>query len=403
MSFEDLIRNELRGTTDQRDLPLPDVVRRRIDETLVELVGNTTAQYDDTTTAFDAVHDADHAKQQDAAAELPSPRRAARATGRMRRLALAIVFLLLSTSVWIASNPQTVESMKPYLSSIFGWIGDPGVKQNYSEQNSGELPILAEVKSNGYILRIHEAFYDGLQVSFTYTLSNEQGEIPDEEYVIPDFQLAPSMKQLLGNTHKFDHSSKYQGYRAGVVKYFVQKKLPDSFTLAINIPKFGVQYKDNRPYTVIRGDWSFTLPIKNEDRTRTVQWDKPPLAEHEKNSFEVVRLRMSDTTAEWHLKLQIPIAMRGNLSDPLNLQYRIMDEDGKVLVTTGEWSTGRNTDTPPTHDSSYIEDMWMYTPPIPSGTIVTVVPVSITMTKVNGELERKETPLEGLSIKVSVE
>lgn|GEM_PF-1197294 len=399
MSFEDMIRKQLRGTTDEHDLPIPDVVRRRIDATLVELVGDTSAQHD-MTLAYDTVHDA----RQDASAELPSPRRAARTTRRMRRLALAIIFLLLSTSVWIASNPQTVESMKPYLSSVFGWIGDSGVKQHYSALKSGELPILAEVKNNGYILRIHEAFYDGFQVSFTYTLNNERGEIPDEEYVIPDFQLAPSMKQLLGNTHKFDHSSTYQGFRAGVVKYFVQKKLPDSFTLAINVPKFGVQYQDDRPYTVIRGDWSFELPVKNEDHTRIVQWDKPLLAEHEKNSFEVVRLRMSDTTAEWHLRLQIPISMRSDKSrPPLNLQYRIKNEEGKVLYTTGQWSSGRNTDTPPTDDSSYIEDIWLYTPSISSGDTVTVVPVITTLTKVDGKTEHKETPLEGLSIKVPID
>ncbi|GMK37881.1 hypothetical protein PCCS19_09350 [Paenibacillus sp. CCS19] len=401
MSFEDLIRKELRGTTDERDLPIPDAVRRRIDETLVELVGDTAAQHNMPTT-FDAVHE----EQQDAAAELPSPRRAIRSTHRMRRLALAIVFLLLSASVWIASSPQTVESMKPYLSSIFGWIGDEGVRQHLTVQNTGELPILAEVKNNGYILRIHEAFYDGLQVSFSYTFRKEQGEIPKGDYVIPDFQLAPSTKSLLGYTYKFDHGGLYDGYEAGVVKYFVQKKLPDTFTLAINVPKFGVQHSDERPYSVIPGDWGFELPLSGIDHSRTIQRDKPLRAEHEKNSFEVVRLRMSDTAAEWHLKLQIPLLRhQAMLQQGEFLHYRIQDEKGKALELTGEWGASHNTDRPinATPDSAYVEDKWLYTPPVPSGSTITIIPMIRTMVTVDGEPEWKETPIEGLTIRVPVE
>ncbi|MBD3921841.1 hypothetical protein H8B09_23980 [Paenibacillus sp. PR3] len=391
MSFENLIRKELRGTTEERDLPIPDVVRRRIDETLVELVG-------DASTADDIVQDGP---------EQPLRRRASHSTHRLKRLALAIVFLLLSTSVWIASNPQTVESMKPYLSSIFGWIGDKGVKDNLPLQTTGELPILAEVKNNGYILRIHEAFYDGLQVSFTYTFRKEQGDIPSGTYVMPDFQLAPSAKKLLGSTNKFDHGGLYDGYEAGVVKYFVQKKLPDSFTLEVNVPKFGIDTMDNPGnYTIRKGDWSFALPIKGEDHSHTVQWDKPLRAEQEKNSFEVVKLRMSDTAAEWHLRLQIPLRMRESMSDEKQyLSYKIIDEDGNMLEPSGESTKGHNTDNtyPTTADAAYIEDVLTHTPPIRSGTIITVIPMTRTITTVDGKPEWKETPLEGLTIKVPVE
>ncbi|PWW05252.1 hypothetical protein DFQ01_105236 [Paenibacillus cellulosilyticus] len=395
MSFEDKIRNDLRGTTDEQDLPIPDAVRRRIDETLASLVGDSaikhgTGQVDD--------------KQNQNIVEVPSRRKAVFSLRRTRRLALAITFLLLSTSIWIASNPQTVDSMKPYLSSIFGWIGDEGVKQNLQLQQSGELPILTEVKNNGYILRIHEAFYDGLQVSFTYTFRKEQGEIPTGDYVIPDFQLTPSAKSVLGYTYKFDHGGLYDGYEAGVVKYFLQKKLPETFTLAINVPKFGVQHSDGRPYTVIQGDWSFELPITGVDHTHTVKWDNPLRAEHENHSFEVVRLRMSDTAAEWHLKLQIPFMRKQAMFEQGEyVHFRIQDEKGKELEGTGEWSTSHHTERPPTPDSAYIEDAWLYTPPVPSGSTITVIPMIRTMATVNGEPEWKETPLEGLTMQVPVQ
>lgn len=397
MSFEDLIRNELRGTTDQRDLPIPNSVRRRIDETLAALVGEAAYEQD--------LMQGDEQNHHDAAV-VPSRRQTLRSPRRMKRLALAIAFLLLSTSVWVASSPQTVESMKPYLSSIFGWIGDKGVKENLPLQTSGEMPILAEVKNNGYILRIHEAFYDGLQVSFSYTFRKEQGDIPTGDYVIPDFQLAPSTKSLLGYTYKFDHGGLFDGYEAGVVKYFVQKKLPDTFTLAIHVPKFGVQHSDERPYSVIPGDWGFELPLAGIDHSRTIQWDKPLRAEHEKNSFDVVRLRMSDTAAEWHLKLQIPLSKhQAMLEQGEFLHYRIQDEKGKALELTGEWGASHNTDRPinATPDSAYIEEKWLYTPPVPSGTTITVIPMIRTMVTVDGEPEWKETPFERLTIQVPVQ
>jgi len=394
MSFEDMIRGELRGATERHDLPIPDAVRRRIDETLATLVGEAADKQD--TMQGDRLSTLDEAAP-------PSRRRTVRSPNRTGRLAIAFAVLLLSMSVWIASNPQTVKSMKPHLSSIFDWFGDVGVKENLPLQKTGELPILAEVKNNGYILRIHEAFYDGLQLSFTYTFRKEQGEIPPRTFMIPDFQLAPSSKKMLGFTHKFDSGALHEGYSAGVVKYLVQKKLPDTFTLEVNVPKFGISTKDD--YTVRKGDWSFALPMKGEDHSRTVRWDKPLRAEQEKSSFEVVSLRMSDTAAEWHLRLQIPLAMRlGMIKDRESIEYRIIDEDGKILERTGEWTSGRDTDhsqpTPP--DALYIADVMTHTPPIRSGSTVTVVPMYRTITKVNGEFETVDTPMNELAIQVPV-
>ncbi|WP_027086093.1 DUF4179 domain-containing protein [Cohnella panacarvi] len=395
MSIEDMIRGELNGTTDRQDLPIPDAVRRRIDETLAALVGKAADGQDMMQGGEQSKHDA---------ATLPGRRPAARSPNRTRRLAIAFVLLLLSMSVWIASNPQTVKSMKPHISSIFGWFGDAGVKRNLPLQKTGDLPILAEVKNNGYILRIHEAFYDGLQVSFTYTFRKEQGEIPPGTYVIPDFQLAPSAKKLLGSTRKFDNGGLHEGYAAGVVKYFVQKKLPNSFDLEVNVPKFGMSEKDN--YTVRKGDWSFALPIKGEDHSRTVQWDEPLHAERERNSFDVVSLRMSDTAAEWRLRLQIPLTARLDMvKQRESITYRIMDEDGNELEQTGVSKSGRDTDhgNPAPPDALHIEDVLTHTPPIRNGSTVTVVPVYRTMTEVNGQFEAKDAPMDELAIQVPVD
>lgn len=138
-SMDDRIRQMLRETSASPEPPMPELIRCRIDKTIEALyalpeVGET---------------------ESDSRAPATIPSRSAvrqKKPRRLARLAAAAIPNALSSSVWIAANPQTVESMKPVLTSIFGWIGDDGVKNRKESVGNQELPVLAEVVNNGYIL-----------------------------------------------------------------------------------------------------------------------------------------------------------------------------------------------------------------------------------------------------------
>ncbi|WP_127530494.1 DUF4179 domain-containing protein [Paenibacillus kobensis] len=387
------IRTLLRGIGESNDIPIPDLVQSRIDETLATLPASPP--------------------QTGESSYMPAlPRRgtyrSSSASGRiMKQVSIAAIVAVLSASVWIAVKPESVQSVKPVLTSIFGKLGSNAVK-NKVVNKKGELPVLAEVENDGYVLQIHEAMFDGLQVSFTYSFRLQNGEMAQAQSIVPNFQLAASAKLLLGPTYKFDNFISWDDYKIGIVKYYTQKKLPESFTLEVNVPSIGIQKKDSSLYDIKKGNWNFVIPVQGSDTTHTVKWDNPRLADHGGNRFEAVRLRTSETVSELHLKLQIPYSqMRSVWQNSQFIKYVAVDERGNRIDFTPSISSGHSTDRNDhlgqNPETKYVEDTWFYLEPLPKGTILTITPSILTLKEVKGEITEQLERFDGLAITVPVQ
>jgi len=385
------IRKLLRGEPgSSNEAPIPELVRARIDETLAALPPLSSPS-------------------QESDALIRSRRRRRRtslAARRFRRLSIGAIAILLSASVWAVVKPQTVQSMKPVLTSIFGKLGSEAVKNKAKTNGSGEqaeLPVLAETANNGYVLQIHEALFDGIQLSFTYSFRLANGEPAPVQTIFPNFQLAAASKKLLGPTYKFDNVISWEDYKIGIVKYYVKQKLPESFMLEVNVPTIGIQQTDSSLYDIKKGNWNFVIPVRGTDTSHTVNWGEPKLAEYDEHRFEAVRLRTSETVYELHLRLQIPYELHRSLMQNSQLiQYQFKDEQGHTIAIAPSLSSGRSSDQArtPKPDSKYIEDTWFYMDPVQDGSIYTITPMIGTSKETNGETTFEYAPIAGLQIVV---
>jgi len=333
-----------------------------------------------------------------------NPRRLSRF--RIAWISIAAACCMVVFSVFAMNQSTFADQVKPWIQSIFGWMGDKGLSSNpVSQPHRSELPVLVEKEDQGYILRVHEASFDGMRLSFSYSLGKTDGELPKETFAIPSFQLDDSIRKLDPQVVKSDSSAPLDSEKVGIVNYFFTAEIPDQLHLLVHVPE--IVLTDGLPtgQSVKRGDWGFALEIarsgtgvqKSNRAAYTHEWNKI--------SIGVDRIRQSAHAAEWHVNLKLP---RSKVDEVMRLdrvryglKYNIVLPSGMLLASVTETGSSRIEDrTLPRAQWMHEEQRRIWTEPVPAGVaLVKIVPVLMTF---NGEAST-EKELTSLQVEVPLD
>ncbi|MCQ6558396.1 DUF4179 domain-containing protein [Paenibacillus mendelii] len=310
--------------------------------------------------------------------------------------------MLVSGSVLAASSSTFADAMKPLLQSIFASMGDKGVSERADQK---ELPILASKEDKGYTLRIHEVQYDGLRLSFSYSLSHKDG-IPQEYYVKPAFQLDNSMKKMAPGVLNSDSGALWGDNKIGIVNYFFDRPVPDRLPLQINVPQIAVSGSDAIMKEMVSGNWSFEIEAVKSGTIAEKTYDDSYTVKQDDVQFGVTQSRTSANAAVWNFHLELPRKLYAAHMEDEHYSYGLKYEvsygnELKLGVITSSGSSRIADRSLPEDHWVEVKDIRMFTEPVPKGVeSVTVVPVLMTYPKTDKGEAYSEKPLQQFAVKI---
>ncbi|XEC94481.1 DUF4179 domain-containing protein [Paenibacillus tarimensis] len=312
--------------------------------------------------------------------------------------------VLLSLTFAFNSNIYA-NSVKPFLQSVFGIMGDNGLAE---ADGNKELPVLTEKEYAGYTLRIHEVQFDGLRLSFSYSLSSST-DIPRQLYVLPDFQLDTSVKQVIPNILKSDSGGVWEDGKIGIVNYFFAGQVPDLLQLKVNVGKLAFINGDSEGQETVSGDWSFELDVQKQGDVREQTYNEEKKSTEDNALFRVIGSRLSPGATEWNLYWELPLAfiakIENNRLAGYGMKYNIMYDGDKQLVVITRMSSSQIIDKSlPHEDWIQAESIRLLTEPVPEGVqSVKVVPVLMVFPLGDQDQEYSERPLTQFEIEIPIQ
>ncbi|OBR68180.1 hypothetical protein A7K91_10185 [Paenibacillus oryzae] len=259
------------------------------------------------------------------------------------RIAAASLFLVLMLGgTAVLSSPALAEAVKQKWQSIFEQSGDPALIPEIKEN---EMDVLTEVADAGYTLRIHEAMYDGIRLSFSYSLSHAEG-IPYDSWVEPKFVLDESLDQNYPGIVMADSSDARGEQKTGIVKYFFTRQAPDKFMLKVDLRSILIHDLSDREET-IEGNWSFELPLAKSGEVSDSIVKIPNPIQHDDVMFKINRIKSAERSTAWTFRWEYPEELRPNAFDDYAPRYNIKYQikvDGQPFehfALSGAGSTGR--------------------------------------------------------------
>ncbi|MBM7565019.1 hypothetical protein JOC55_001964 [Paenibacillus sacheonensis] len=309
--------------------------------------------------------------------------------------------------LFAAGSSSFADAFKPIIHSIFTWKGDKGLSGDGSGAQSAasELPILAERESNGYILRIHEAKYDGLRLSFSYSLVGAGKQDGRKLYITPAFQLDSKIKKLDPGMLKSDSGAKWGEDRVGIVNYFFDQDMPDLLELHVTVPQLAFMNGEDHGQTTVPGDWSFQLDVRKTGSVSSRLYGADNSVTEGGALFRATGSRNSPLASEWRLKWELPqqLVDRYMESGRYRMKYSVQTDHGEVLSFVTEVTSHRIDDrTLPLAEQTYLEDIRLLAEPVASGTkTVTITPVLMDFPETEKEAY-KEVILKQFSIVVPI-
>lgn len=339
---------------------------------------------------------------------------------RINRTGYRIVTLLAGTcllfsSLWFINNGSSfADQLKPWIQSIFAKIGDSGLADIYPDEGgnlvtNAELPLLSEIEDQGYTLRIHETMYDGMRLSFSYSLLSNSELFPSQ-YVIPSFQLDPEFKKIAPSALKADSGGNVEDGKIGIVNYYFANELPEEFTLKIQVPKLGIQSTDeDTPYNIVTGNWNFEIPIIKQGSVTQNNYGEKYTRSSTGVTLQAIKSRLASHSSEWNFQLEYPDewARRNTFDEDEEFTYGLKF---KLLTDhNSELSLITRSDHSEKIDRSIPMDQWMrrtnvqlFTEPVPTGvSSVTVVPILMKFPRI-GDGEYSEQAIHELTLELPV-
>ncbi|UVI32027.1 DUF4179 domain-containing protein [Paenibacillus spongiae] len=307
--------------------------------------------------------------------------------------------VLVAGSVLAVNGNTFADTVKPFLQSIFASMGDKGVSDR---PNQKELPVLLSKEDKGYTLQIHEVQYDGMRLSFSYSLAHKDG-IPQQDYVKPVFQLDSSVKKIAPGVLNSDSGALWGENKIGIVNYFFDRDVPDPFPLKINVPQIAVSGSDAVVKQMVTGNWSFEIKEDKSGDVTERTYDGSYTVKKDDVQFGVVKSRMAASAVIWSLHMELPRNLyREDPDFNYGMKYEVTYGDGLMLGTITSSSAskveGRSL---PEEKWTEIRDIRLFTEPVPEGVkAVTVVPVLMVYPKTDKAGEYSEKPLQQLAVKI---
>jgi Domain of unknown function (DUF4179) len=167
------------------------------------------------------------------------------------------MFLLIGTGFVSPTMAQILNNL-PYVGSIFGFIGDSGVKEANQQGLTQQLD--QTVTDQGITVSLKEGYYDRLNLSIGFTVTFP----PDGNR----FQHIENLSYNLGGgtiNRSFTAEDAKNGYLLhwrhaggntyyGTFQPFLTEELPEDFTLQLALHKMGG----------VEGAWSFEIPLSRK-------------------------------------------------------------------------------------------------------------------------------------------
>jgi hypothetical protein len=246
------------------------------------------------------------------------------------KIAVASLFLVLVLGgTAVLSSPALAEAVKQKWQSIFEQSGDPALIPEIKEN---EMDVLTEITDAGYTLRIHEAMYDGIRLTLSYSLSHAEG-IPTYSWADPQFTLDESLDQSYPGIVMVDSSKARGEQKTGFVQYYFTGQAPDEFMLKMDLRSILIHDSSNREETV-EGDWSFELPFTKNGNVSDTVVEIPEPIQHDKIMFKIDYIKTAERSTAWKLRWEYPQELRpdafNEYAPRYDIQYQIM-VDGHAL------------------------------------------------------------------------
>ncbi|MFX3631409.1 MAG: DUF4179 domain-containing protein [Candidatus Pristimantibacillus sp.] len=335
-------------------------------------------------------------------ANLPERKTFSRRSRLKPTIAAAVILIVVSTIVYASPNSYA-EALRNKLQSIFQQSGDPSL--NPAEGNQ-EMAILKEITDQNYTIRIHEVMFDGLRLSFSYSVTHPDG-ISSQFWVAPQFQLDEALKKEVPGIIGTDSGSTQGGEKVGIVNYYFTGSSPDQLTLKLHVDGIAI-FDDPSRQNTIPGNWDFELPVEsNKVSSKDLASDLPLLISKDEVQFELKSVRLAARSAMWQFRWEFPEVLLPNPFEKNAPIYGIVYEisaGGKKLNVVSDLSrnSGRLTKDGQVVKGRHFSTSLLVTGPLPEGTTeVTITPVWRVMNK--GASEYVDTLLTSYKITVPIE
>lgn len=288
---------ELKRAAMESRTEVPDVVRRRIEETLAGL----------SVKAQENMLGASEGKSQ-GVSRVRSWVQGARKRAVVTAAVAASVVCVVGVGVM---SPEMAQALRqsPILGSVFGMLGDEGLRK--ARQTGMVTEVDQGVTDEGIMVKVTEALYDGARISIGYVLESS-GELAGHPSPHIDFKVDG---ERLGNYGAGGHGDfvDAQTY-VGLVHVDPGEELPETFELEMTVRQLGDT----------KGKWKFAFPVsKNTSGSKTVMPMKIKTFEEATLVVERVTFAVSSTEVVGQIK--------GLGEEDGSVQFEIIDENGLKL------------------------------------------------------------------------
>ncbi|WP_342577994.1 DUF4179 domain-containing protein [Psychrobacillus sp. FSL K6-2843] len=223
-------------------------------------------------------------------------------------IAVAMVGVLMfgasSISPAFASTLQSI----PIIGSIFGTVGDIGLKE---ADKSGLSQITNETFSVGESsFMIREAIYDGSRLSLGFIITNYSNELPFKKaaYKIDEMNFYGGAS----SQGEFINDKDY----AGIISFIVPNELKrDSFNFSISFDEFNGK----------KGNWNLNIPVTKIEGESFLVMDEATSKDYK---IKMKKVTFTSATTEINFDLTEPIN-----AEELNqiIRFRLYDDQGNVV------------------------------------------------------------------------
>lgn len=333
---------------------------------------------------------------------LPERVRPPRKRWRERSLpqtAIASALLIVAgAAFWLASY-DSVKTTTNSLYSVTGGAGGQDASISTSSGSAGQLLPAAEHADKGYTLRVHDIAYDGLHLTFNYTLEHVDG-IPADLWVSPEFMMDPALKEAYPGVTMANSGGAEGDRKSGTVHYFFMGKAPESFRLKLQVGKLSV-FTDPANQQTFSGDWSLTIPVARTGSVVDIALASPVTAEKGAHLYSVQRARLADNSAQWSIYNEFPNSEQSNELDEdaprSSVHYEVWADGRKLEILT---TTGSSSSANPKYPVRKVTTV-LVTEPVPKGAkTVSVMPVRRTGVKTGKLWSYTEEPLQDYELRI---
>lgn len=242
------------------------------------------------------------------------------------------VTLILGSGFVSPTMAQVLKNL-PYIGSIFGFIGDSGIKS--ANKQGFTTSLNQSVSDQGINVTVHETYYDRVNLSIGFFVTFPQGtegfnHIEKLSYEAKGKSYSRTFTEE--DIRKYaDMDWRYVGNDTyyGAFKPFYFEELPEEFELRLLIQQIGG----------VEGKWNFTIPLQRKETDAVTKIDEP-LVTGEWEEYTITLKQVLRTPSAARLIFSVKGGERFNrLTEEeksyqlhlLSTKMKVFDDKGKPL------------------------------------------------------------------------